>query len=91
MATVIVTLRVMPESVDTKLSDIETSVKEIIERMGGDWGRATQEPIAFGLKALDVVFLWEESKGSTEELEKAVQALEQVLSAEVRDVRRAIG
>ena len=48
-------------------------------------------PIAFGLKALDILFVMDEAKGSTEELEKTVSQIEGVESVEVPDVRRAVG
>ena len=53
--------------------------------------KAEQEPIAFGLIALKLQFVMDESIGSTEKLEQKLAGIEGVSSAEVVDVRRAIG
>lgn len=91
MAFVVVTLRIMPESVDTDLKDLEDRASGLIKKFGGDPGKTNITPIAFGLKAIDIFFILPEEKGSTEELEKEIAALDGVNSAEVTDVRRAIG
>ena len=92
MARVVVTLKIMPESPDTDLNVIEQRAKEkILEFSENTEMRAAQEPIAFGLKALDIIFVRDEDKGSTEELEKSIGDIHGVESVEVTDVRRAIG
>ncbi len=92
MATIIVTLKIMPESPETDLSKIQEQAKKLITEFAGETEIKTeQEPIAFGLKALKILFVMDESKGSTEELETKIKALEGVNSVEVIDVRRAIG
>ena len=53
--------------------------------------RSVQEPIAFGIKALKITFVMEESKGSTDSLEESIKTIEGVNSVETIDVRRAIG
>ncbi|MCX6707814.1 MAG: elongation factor 1-beta [Candidatus Woesearchaeota archaeon] len=91
MAFVVVTLRIMPESVDTDLKVLEEKASDLIKKFGGDPGKTAITPIAFGLKSLDIFFVMQESVGSTEELEKQIAALDGVNSAEAIDVRRAIG
>ena len=92
MAQVVVTLRIMPSSVDVDLSLIEGNVKqEIVNFCNSKEFRATIIPVAFGLKALQMIFVMEESKGSTEDLENKISKLEGIESVEVTDVRRAIG
>ena len=54
-------------------------------------GKVEQEPIAFGLKALKLIFVMEESIGSTESLEEDIKKIHGIQSVEVTDVRRAIG
>lgn len=90
MADVIVTLKVMPESVDVNLNNLETKVKEVIKKFGGDVGKVEVEEVAFGLKAVKLLFVLDENKG-IDDLEKGVNSLDEVRSAEVSDVRRAIG
>ena len=92
MAQVVITLRIMPTNVDVDLHALEAKVKhEIVKFCSSQEFRATIQPIAFGLKALQMIFVMEESKGSTEQLENEIAKLHGVESVEVTDVRRAIG
>lgn len=92
MANVVITFKIMPESPDTDLAAIEGDAKKKITAFAGEGEIKTeQEPIAFGLKALKMIFVMDESKGSTEELEKDIASIAGVNSVEVIDVRRAIG
>lgn len=92
MANVIVGLNIMPESPDSDLAKIEEeSKKKIAEFAGEGEMRTEQVPVAFGLKSLKILFVMDEAKGSTEELEKSLASVDGVNSVEVTDVRRAIG
>ena len=92
MASVVVTIKIMPDGVDTNLKAIEDSAHVIIRQYGVQSDTKVEiEPIAFGLKALKLVFLMDEAKGSTEELEKSLAQVHGVMSAETIDVRRALG
>ena len=91
MADVIITLKIMPLSPEVDLTPIEGKAKEVISAFGGEVGKVIIEPIAFGLKALNLLFVMDESKGSTEELEAQISQIEGVNSVECTDVRRAIG
>jgi elongation factor 1-beta len=93
MAHVLVTLRIMPTSPDTDLSAIDTKAQKLIAAFTGKSAaiKAERKPVAFGLNALEIVFVMDESKGGTETLEKEIVAVEGVNSAEVIDVRRTIG
>ena len=82
----------MPKSPDTDLNSIETLARtKILAFTNNSEMKANQEPIAFGLKALNILFVMDESKGSTDKMEEEIRAIEGVNSAEVTDVRRAIG
>jgi elongation factor 1-beta len=91
MAKVVVTITIMPESPDTDLKGLEVKATEKIKRFGGDVGKVECEPIAFGLKALKLIFVMEESIGSTETLEEDIKKIHGIQSVETTDVRRAIG
>lgn len=91
MADVIITMRIMPKSPDTNLDSVSEKATQEIANFGGEVGKKETVPIAFGLKALDLTFVMDESKGSTEELENKIKESEGVNSVEVTDVRRAIG
>lgn len=92
MANVVVTLRIMPAnpSIDLSMTEAEAK-KEIVKFCNSQEFKANIVPIAFGLKALDILFVMDESKGSTEELEKRIKHISGVESVEVTDVRRAVG
>ena len=91
MAQVIITLKIMPSGVDVDLSKIEEQAKEKIAEFGGEVGKKEEMLIAFGLKALNLVFVMDESLGSTESLEEKISKIKGVQSVEVVDVRKAIG
>ena len=82
----------MPRDIDIDLSEIEKKVKkEIVDFCDSKEFKTQIQPIAFGLKALNIIFVMEESKGSTEKLEGNISRIEGIESVEVTDVRRAIG
>ena len=92
MASVVVTLRIMPNDTSIYLHNIESHAKEeIINFCNSKEFKTSIEPIAFGLKALNIIFVMDESKGSTEKLEEKIKLIDGVESVEVTDVRRAIG
>ena len=92
MAQVIVTLKIMPESLEADLGNIKSKAKaKIIDFSQSKEIKTELEPIAFGLKALKIIFVMDESKGSTESLEQDIKTISGVNSVEAVDVRRAIG
>ena len=91
MTDVIVTLRIMPKEKETDLDKVKDKSVKLIKEFGGELGRDHKVEIAFGLKALDLIFVMDENLGSTEELEEKIRKIKGVNSAEVTDVRRAIG
>jgi len=92
MAQVIITIKIMPDSPDVDISGLESAAKEKIAVFAGNTETRTEiEPIAFGLKAVKIRFIMDESKGSTEALEDEISQIEGVNSVEVVDVRRAVG
>lgn len=92
MTNVIITLRVMPKSIDVNLDNLQKKVLNEIIKFAGETETKTEiEPVAFGLKALKIIFVMDENKGGTEKLESKINNLDSVNSVEVVDVRRAIG
>ena len=91
MADVVITLRIMPKSPETDLKAIGERAKAFISEYGGEVGKVEIQPVAFGLKALELIFVSNEDIGSTDKLEQNVASIEGVNSVEVTDVRRAIG
>jgi len=82
----------MPQNIDIDLAHLEVKVKkEIVDFCGAKEFKTQIQPIAFGLNALNMIFVMEENIGSTEELEKKISQIEGIESVEVTDVRRAVG
>jgi elongation factor 1-beta len=92
MADVIITLNIMPDSPDVNLKKIETDSLEKIKSFSGmDNHKVEIVPVAFGLKAVKIMFVMAESKGATDALEADISKIDGVNSVEVTDVRRAVG
>ena len=90
MSIVAVKIKIMPSSPEVSLSEIEVHIKEILERNGVKNPQFTIEPIAFGLKALIVMFGWPEER-ELDTLEAELQRISDVSSVQIIDIRRAIG
>lgn len=92
MANAVVSLKIMPESPDINMGELEKKAKEKITEFAGEGDmKVSIEPVAFGLKSLNMIFVMDESIGSTEPLEKSLESIEGVSSVEITDVRRAVG
>lgn len=92
MANAVITVKIMPQSPEVDLAKIEEKAKKLIADFAGEGEtKSEQEPVAFGLKALKIIFVMDESKGSPDPVAEKITQLEGVNSAEIVDVRRAIG
>jgi translation elongation factor aEF-1 beta len=80
----------MPTSPQVKLDVIKHKAKSLIEKGEGKNPTFTEEPIAFGLKAIIASFSLDESK-ELEVIEKSLGEIEDVNSIQVVDMRRAFG
>jgi len=92
MANAIITVKIMPESPEADLTKVEEEAKKLIADFAGEGEtKSEQVPVAFGLKAINNIFVMDESKGSPDPVAEKIAAMEGVNSAEITDVRRAIG
>ena len=92
MAQMIITMKLMPESPDTDLEDLKSKIKEKVIAFAGEGEMRFEEaPIGFGLSAVNVTFVMDESGESIDKLEEDLKQLEGVASLEVTDMRRALG
>lgn len=85
-----VKIKLMPTSPEVDLGKVRETVKSLFEKNGVENSQFEEEPIAFGLKAIIITFGWPEEK-PLEDFEKSLSEIENVNSAEVIDIRRAIG
>ncbi len=94
MANAIVTLKLMPESPDVDRAAVATEARNIISAFSGEDAesiRVEEEPVAFGLVAVKLTFVADESKGVPDSLEADLSAIDGVQSCQVEDFRRALG
>lgn len=91
MAKVIVTMEVMPESPDTDLEAIKKKAKEKIAEKQGIVNSIEEKPIAFGLKAIVIVFAVDEKQGSPDPIAEWLETQEGITSAQITMVSRALG
>jgi len=87
MGEVLATIKLMPDSPDIDIAKIKEQVeKSIPEEV--ELHKIEEEPIAFGLIALNVMVVVGDIEGGTEKVEEALSKIENVGSIEVVDVRR---
>jgi elongation factor 1-beta len=95
MAQVVVTIRVIPESPEIDINNLELAItKEIlkfIDKVDKKFVKCDIKPFAFGLNSLDFMFVMDESRGSTDDLEETLRNIEGAQGVEVTDVRRTLG
>lgn len=82
----------MPEDPSIDLKKIEHEATTILDdEIGKGDRRVVIEPIAFGLKAVNLTFVMDEKRGSPDPIAEKLEKITGVQSATVTDVRRAIG
>jgi elongation factor 1-beta len=92
MAKAVITVRIMPDSPEIDLEKASTEAKKVIASFAGEGEtKSSIQPVAFGIKALNIIFVMDESKGSPDPIAEKITEIEGVNSAEITDVRRAIG
>lgn len=83
-------VKIMPESPEANLHEIEEKAKHAIESLGGKFHSREIEPIAFGLKAIIILIAWPEDQ-EFDTLEQKLSHIQHVSSAQIVDFRRAVG
>jgi len=95
MGTAIITMKVTPESTEVDINELQTKVIEEIRKFTGNDNpeaiKSEIKPFAFGLNIIETIFILDEEKGSTDNLEETLKDLEGAQGAEVTDMRRALG
>ncbi len=80
-------IKIMPVSPETDLEKIKEEARKIIEEKGGKNRDYSEEPIAFGLKAV-IAFFELPEENPLEDIERALEGIEGVNSVQVIDMRR---
>ena len=91
MADAEIKMKIMPDSVEADLEMIKTKAIEVVKAFEpiGEV-KTSEEPVAFGLKAVMVEFVIDENKG-TDEVEERLSEIEFVNSVEVAAYSRTLG
>ena len=87
MGEVVATLKIMPESPDVDLEALKVAIQAAMPAEA-EFHKIEEEPIAFGLVALNLIFSIEDGEGGTESTEEAMAKLADVASVEITDTRR---
>jgi len=82
-----VKIKIMPDSPDADLEEIESEAKEVIEENEGKVSKTEKENIAFGLKAIIITFTINETFEQDPILDE-LREIDHVNSAEIIDFRR---
>ena len=92
MGKAIITFKLMPESVDVDLEPIKEKAMKIAEEAGSIGQMQSKiEPIAFGLKAVMVLAMYEVEGGDFDGTAVKMGEIEGVQSAEVAKMDLALG
>lgn len=92
MANAICTVKIMPSSPEINLEELKVKINKIIEDFAGEGDtKTTISPVAFGLNQMEIIFVMDENLGSPDPVAEKAEELEEVNSAEITDVRRALG
>lgn len=87
MGEVVATIKLMPESPDVDIDKIKADVKNSIPEEV-ELHKIEEEPIAFGLTAINVMVVVGDAEGGTEKVEEKLSKIKNISSVEVADVRR---
>jgi elongation factor 1-beta len=85
VGSVIVTFRIMPESVDTDLNLLEKAIKKEINPQ-----RMERTPIAFGLNAIQIIKVVEEKEGEMDRVTDKIKKINGVREVEVIGLTRSL-
>jgi len=86
---VAITYRILPESTDIDLRELEEKVKDASKDIAKIQGMQ-QKPIAFGLTALLIRVVIEDKEGGPDEIENALSGISGVQSVEALDMTRLL-
>ncbi|MDO8528863.1 MAG: elongation factor 1-beta [Nanoarchaeota archaeon] len=89
MGTLGITMKIMPSSPDADLEEIEQEIGALIQEKGGKNTKYSEEPIAFGLKAIIAFFELPET-ANADKLEEEISQIIDVNSVQTTDMRRLL-
>jgi len=85
MGEVVATIRIMPESPDIDMSKLKNKIRSSIPE-SAELYKIEEEPVAFGLIALNIMVIVDDAAGGTENVEENLSKIEGVSNIEVTDL-----
>ncbi|RDD52408.1 elongation factor 1-beta [Nanoarchaeota archaeon NZ13-N] len=86
MGKVIITLRVLPEDQSIEINNLLEKINEKISKIGGKYLQHYLKPIAFGISALEIKFVYPDKEFKEEEFIEEINSIEGISSAEIVNV-----
>lgn len=83
MGKVAVSFRIMPEDVEVDLGGIQAAIRKAL---GGRLKKLDVRPVAFGLKAIEVIVVVDDASGEVETVEASLAAIPGVGGVETTEV-----
>lgn len=87
MGEVLATIKIMPEGPEVDLEQMKQDIQAAIPE-GTEFHKIEEEPIAFGLVALNVMVIVDDAEGGTEQAEENLAKISGVSNVTVTDVGR---
>ncbi len=87
MGTTGVKMKIMPSSPEANIEEIKEKIQKMLEEKQANRTKLDDEPVAFGLKAINVFFEWPEEK-ELEDVENSLKEIEEIQSLQVTDMRK---
>ncbi|MBD3263333.1 elongation factor 1-beta [Candidatus Woesearchaeota archaeon] len=91
IADVIIKLKVMPIGPEVDMEELSNKCKTKIESANAEVHKTDIQEVAFGLKAIIFTFIGDEKTINADKIEADINALENVSTTDIIDVRRAFG
>ena len=87
MGEVVATIKLMPESPEMDLAKVKAEIKSSIPE-NTELHSMEEEPIAFGLVAINLMVVVDDAEGGTEQIEENLSKIDEIASVEGVVVRR---
>ncbi|MDI3502664.1 MAG: elongation factor 1-beta [Archaeoglobi archaeon] len=89
MGEVLARIKIMPEGADINLEELKKRIEEGMPE-GARLQRVSEEPVAFGLRALVADVIVDDAEGGTDKIEDFISSLEGVSSIQIVSLTRLL-
>ncbi|MBC7115357.1 MAG: elongation factor 1-beta [Archaeoglobi archaeon] len=89
MGEVLARIKIMPEGAEINLEELKKKIEEGMPQ-GAKLQRVSEEPVAFGLKALVADVIVDDAEGGTDKIEDFISSLDGVSSIQIVSLTRLL-